>query len=97
MISRRKLHLSCILFNVISSLNPVSLYDKLEWSERERSQFGSTQSLTNPVVTASHGTATFRGCYKYTATYCWNNIPLTIRDRKTLISFKHHYKKHLLT
>lgn len=95
MAARRRLHLSCLLFGVVSTQCPSYLFHKINWRQN-RSQLYTARICTKPLVTARHRTAAFRGSFKFAATRCWNDIPPPIRNLKSLDSFKYQYKKLLL-
>lgn len=93
--SRRKLHLACLLFGVINYKQPSYLYNKINWFSDSRNclrRHGSLQ-LTIP----RHRTTTFKGCFRYAATRCWNNLPPPLQNLKSLHNFKEKLKKYLIS
>lgn len=94
MAARRRLHLSSLLFGVINTFTPEYLYNKLSW--RQDHYAYSARSASRPLSVPKYKTTAFRGCFKYAATHCWNDIPPPIRSLKTKISFKSNLKKYLL-
>lgn len=87
--SRRTLHFATLLFGVVQTGSPSYLFDKLVFSNR---QPRSGSRLKCP----RHGTAAFRGSFRYSATKCWNNIPPPLRLCRTVGSFKINYKRYLM-
>ncbi|KPJ06072.1 putative RNA-directed DNA polymerase from transposon BS [Papilio machaon] len=82
---RRKLHLACLLFEIINTEAPKYLSNKLIFT-RSR---GSEQGRRFPqLCTQRHKSAVFRGSFRYAATKCWNNIPPPIKSARTKITFK---------
>uniref|UniRef100_A0A2A4IZ43 Reverse transcriptase domain-containing protein n=1 Tax=Heliothis virescens TaxID=7102 RepID=A0A2A4IZ43_HELVI len=94
MAARRRLHLANLLFGVINSKKPDYLYSKLTWKPI-RSDHG-LRSVVCPLVVPMHRTTAFRGCFKFAATRCWNDIPPPLRRLKSKLPFKYLLKKHLL-
>lgn len=92
--SRRKLHLASLLFNIIEYKEPTYLYEKLKWMSQRRSC--SLRNVSLQLAIPRHGSASFRGSFRYSATKCWNNIPPPIRNSGTIRSFKLRLKQHLV-
>lgn len=86
--SRRALHFGSLMFSLIKTGNPSYLYNKLNFSRRQR--------LDSRLMCPQHKTAAFRGSFRYSATKCWNNIPPPIKQSSSVSSFKLKYKNYLL-
>lgn len=91
MLHRRKLHLAALLFGVVKLKEPRYLFEKLSWKARLQ----LSRSCTEQLITERHGTAAFRGSFRYAATRCWNNIPPPIRNSQSIFGFKLKLKKFI--
>lgn len=87
--ARMKLHLSVLLFGVVKTHKPAYLFTELSWRN-------SLRRCTAPLLTPPYRTTKFRGCFKYMATKCWNNIPPPIRDLINKHTFKLRFRLYLL-
>lgn len=94
MVSRRELHLACLVFEVIKFGRPVYLRNKLKVSPLH-DRYGS-RSCRAPLAGHLHRTVSFRGSFRFQATKCWNDIPPPIRNLTSKNTFKNHLKIHLL-
>ena len=94
MAARRKAHLASLLFGIIKTQQPKYLFSKLGW--RQDSYNYMPRSMSNPLSVPKFKTTAFRGCFKYAATRCWNDLPPPLRILKRIETFKLHYKKYLL-
>ncbi|CAH2095137.1 unnamed protein product [Euphydryas editha] len=89
--NRRRLHLACLLFDVIVYKYPLYLYNKLSWMGEGNTQHG-TRSHLRKLCLPRFYTAAFRGSFKYSASKCWNNLPPPLLEALTATSFKRKYK-----
>lgn len=92
--SRRKLHLACLLFNVIRHKQPNYLYSRLSWMASGR-ECGRRQCFQQ-LSTHPHKTAAFRGSFRYAASKIWNNLPPPIRLTNTIHTFKKQLRQYLV-
>lgn len=92
MAARRKLHMSSLLFGVVTTQKPHYLFEKLSWRESKY----EPRSSTKPLCTSSHRTAAFRGSFRYAATHCWNNLPPPVRVLKSKKHFLSILKKYFM-
>lgn len=91
--ARQDLYFSTLLFGVIKTGKPEYLFEKLTWRfSRHHTNRNNTCVLSVP----RHGTAAFRGGFRYLATKCWNNIPPPLRELKTKTIFKRRIRAQLL-
>lgn len=77
MAARRKLHLANLLFATVRLQNPEYLFKKLTWKD-VNSKHG-LRSMVCPLLVPMHRTTAFRGCFKFAATRCWNDLPPPLR------------------
>lgn len=92
--SRRHLHLSSLMFNVMKFNEPEYLFKKLRVSPFH-DRFG-TRSTRAPLEGHIHRTVAFRGSFRFQATKCWNDIPPPLRKLSNKFSFLNNLKLHLL-
>lgn len=91
---RRKLHLACLLFGVMKHSAPKYLFDKIKKLPNIRSC--ERRQCSMQLSTQRHRSAAFRGCFRYAASKCWNNIPPPIRNLQSSYGFKNKLKMFLL-
>ncbi|KPJ04628.1 putative RNA-directed DNA polymerase from transposon BS [Papilio xuthus] len=90
---RRKLHLACLLFQVIKSQAPKYLFSKLKWS---KGRCAERKQRFLQLSTQRHKSTAFRGSFRYAATRCWNNIPPPVKSAQTKLTFKNRLKCFLM-
>lgn len=90
---RREHHLATLLFETIKTGRPIYLFEKLDW---RGSNSRPCRTVSWQLRVPSHGSAAFRGSFKYSATKCWNNLPPPLRQLKSKHCFKLQHKKYLL-
>lgn len=88
--ARRRLHLAMLLFGVVRHESPSYLSRRLEWS-------GSARRVASRARLPLHRTVAFRGCFRFAASKCWNDIPPPIREVSSRYSFGRKLKAYLLT
>lgn len=91
---RRDLHFASLLFGVVKSEKPHYLYSKLVWA-RDHSTY-ATRASSFLMRTPRHGSAAFRGSFRFCATKCWNSLPPPFRKLKNKFTFRFKFRKFLL-
>lgn len=92
---RRDLHFATMLFGVIQSQHPPYLYTKLDWAQ-DCKKYEARSKTTLILRTPRHGTAAFRGSFRFCATKCWNSLPPPLRKLTYKFGFKVKLKRHLI-
>lgn len=91
--ARQKLHLACLLFGVLKHHTPRYLYERLTWIANTR----TLRRCSKQLATHRHHSAAFKGCFRYAASKCWNNIPPPIRELQSIQGFRHKLKMYLMS
>ncbi|KAG7309940.1 hypothetical protein JYU34_004455 [Plutella xylostella] len=92
--SRRYLHFACLLFGIVHRHIPEYLYDKLRWS-RDFNMY-RTRASSYLLLTPQHKTAIFKASFSFNATSCWNRLDPSLRNLKSVASFRSKLKRMLL-
>lgn len=93
--ARRELHLACTTQKVLWSKKPDYLFEKLSWV-KDIHAVNTRSKFLNTLHIPKHKTARFRGCFKYSASKIWNDIPPPSRKKMSSSTFKIRYKIMLL-
>lgn len=91
---RRHLHFAVLLFGVIKSRKPYYLFKKLHWF-RDGNSYNTRAASALLLATPLHGSAAFRGSFRFAATKCWNDIPPPLRNINNINLFKIKLKRHI--
>lgn len=91
---RRDLHLATLMFGVVKSQKPEYLFSKFVWA-RDYSRYAARASSLL-LRTPRHGSAAFRGSFRFCATKCWNSLPPPLRALQCQSNFRLKLKKILL-
>lgn len=91
---RRNLHLATLMFGVVKFQQPSYLFSKLVFART--SKFSIRLSCSYLLRNPRHGTAAFRGSFRFSATKCWNCLPPPIRNLNTKFGFRIKLKQYLL-
>lgn len=91
--SRRQLHMSSLIFNLMKFNEPDYLFKKLKVSPFH-DRYG-TRSSRAPLAGHIHRSVAFRGSFRFQATKCWNDIPPPIRNLTVKSTFLNHLKLYL--
>lgn len=91
---RRDLHLAVLMFGVVKTQKPLYLYSKFVWA-RDYNRYAARSSSVL-LRTPRHGSAAFRGSFRFCATKCWNSLPPPLRSLQSKFCFRIRFKKHLL-
>lgn len=92
--NRRDLHLATFMFGVVKSGKPRFLYDKFEWARDHNRHPPRACSFVLRIP--RHGTAAFRGSFRFCATKCWNSLPPPLRELQNKCNFRLKFKTLLL-
>lgn len=87
---KRNYHTACLTFKVINNLSAPYLSDKLSnINHGHHTRATASHNLLLPFPKHEFAKQTF----SYTASKCWNKLPLNIKTTQTFTSFKHKYKQ----
>ena len=90
---RCKYHTGMLVFKVLNNLLPEYLNDILLLNQAASYNLRSANSISHPLVKSRYTKNTFQ----YVAVNVWNNIPVNIRNKTKLASFRHTYRNYLLS
>ncbi|KAG7300469.1 hypothetical protein JYU34_016097 [Plutella xylostella] len=92
--SRRYLHFACLLFGIVHRHIPEYLYNKLRWSRDFNMH--RTRASSYLLLTPQHKTAIFKASFSFNATSCWNRLDPSLRNLKSVTSFRSKLKQILI-
>ncbi|XP_072948764.1 uncharacterized protein [Epargyreus clarus] len=93
--ARRELHYACTVHRVIWNKKPEYLFEKLHWV-KDISSRSLRSHIQNLLITPTHSSRRYRGCFKFAAASIWNDLPPPLRKKMSTESFKAKYSSALL-
>lgn len=89
MLSRRSLHMVCLVHKIVHSKQPIYLAEKLIWwKDAHNYKHGTRSHLLTTLDIPPYRTTGFRGSFKYAASKIWNNLPPPVRNISVFSGFK---------